>query len=123
MRSIFFNSKIWYQLRPNYYVGFVALPVGIMLAALVFFSFVAEELAEVLGIPPGVPVIEQPNGILWLVISLIVGVTLMITGCWIGYLLNALILRFVFGWSWMQLRELFLFSQVPPHWRKGESKQ
>ena len=41
----------------------------------------------------------------------------------LGNLLNALFLHWVLGWSWPQLREVFLYSQVPAHWLKIGSTQ
>jgi len=122
MRLLVLDTVVWKHLRAKYYIALVVLPLALMCGSSVPIWFFAEASAGALGILPNVPVKEQPNGFLWFFIFLTVGVILIVVCYVLGFLLNALIMRWAFGWSWEQLRELFLFSRVPRHWLRNDSQ-
>ena len=78
----------------------IVLPLGLGFGSFVPGWFCAQGLAYALGLPGDPRVIDHPVGWLWLVLVVAVGVLLMLGGCLLGFLLDALILRFALGWSW-----------------------
>src|SRR5262245_24422595 len=98
MRLLALDFEIWRQLRPSYGYALCILPIGLMFAALLPIWLIAEALAAYFGILEGAPVKEQENGWLWLIVFLSIMVVLMIAGYVLGFVLNALILGFAFGW-------------------------
>jgi len=118
MRLLALDFEIWQQLRPRYGYALCILPIGLMFTAFLPLWSIAMALATRFGIPDGVPVKDQENGWLWLTIVLSIMVVLMITGYLLGFVLNAIILRFAFGWQNDRLRALFLFSAPPNSWLK-----
>lgn len=63
--------------------------------------YVARALAHALSIPDDAPIRDQPFGLLWFVLFLVTMVVFIWIGLGLGLLLDAAILRSVFGWSWL----------------------
>lgn len=113
-----FNMHMSKLMRVNYQLGLSVLPIGLMFSSFLVLMYFAAWLSEYLDIPEGAPVIDQPNGILWIVIFLSTMVVLMILGYLIGWILNAVITRTVLGWDPEKIRRVFLYSEVPNEWLK-----
>lgn len=126
MNPIAFNFTISQQLRTKPNVAIAVLPIGLMFASFILLFPFSEWLAIILGIPPAAihgshsvtPMKDQPNGILWLVIFLVVMVLLMLAGYLLGWSINALVARIFFKWPKEKVNRVFLYSEVPPLWRK-----
>jgi hypothetical protein len=73
-------------------------PVGLLFASLLPWWLLVRALARALGIPDEAPVIDQPFGLVWLILALGAGLVLMLIGHSLGVVLNMLIARFAFGW-------------------------
>ena len=72
------------------------------------------------GIPPGSPVNGHPDGSAWIAIILVAMIVLMLLGYALGWVANAAISRVVFGWSPEKIWAVYLRSELPVHWMKGE---
>jgi hypothetical protein len=94
-------------------------PLGLAFGSFVPLWFFAQARAEILGVRGGASVIDQPLGWLWLVLTISDGVTLVLGGCFLGFLINALILRFALGWSWTRVRGAEVCPGVLLHWLEG----
>jgi len=116
MRLLIFDANVSKQLRAKYTFALAVLPVGLMFLSFIPLWLFSKGLSNLLGIQTDAPINGQPNGLLWIIILMSATAVLLITGYVLGFLLNALIMRLAFGWSWMQLREIFLFSRVPDYW-------
>src|SRR5438270_7053326 len=90
---------------PKWLIGFIVPPIGLMVGSFVPTWFVARSLARALGIPDNAPVIDQPHGLVWLVLFLATMNLFVFVGGLFGFLVNALILHFGLGWSWALVRE------------------
>ena len=112
MRLLPLDSEIWQRLRLKYACALCALPVVLMFAAFIPLWIIAMALASYLGIPDGVPVKDQEHGWLWFGIFLSIMVVLMVTGYLLGFVLNAIILSFAFGWPSERLRSLFFCQSL-----------
>src|SRR5438067_1688960 len=99
-----FHTVVRSNLRARYQIALVVLPIGLAFGSFVPLWFFARGLAYALGIPDHAPVKDQPNGFLWLVLFLAAMWVLFFIGILLGFLLNALILRFALGWSWTTVR-------------------
>ena len=93
-----------------------------MFAAFIPLWGFAKWLANVMDIPDGAPVKEQPNGLLWLALFLVSMLFLMVLGYVLGWVANACICRFIFRWRWERVRSVFLFSDVPSEWLAPNAK-
>ena len=105
-------------LRVRYQLGLSVLPMGLPFSSFFVLKPFSAWLSEYLEIPEGVPVKDQPNGILWIVLFLSSTVVLLILGYLIGWVLNAIIARTVLGWDPEKTRRVFLYSEVPNEWLK-----
>ncbi|MBM96844.1 MAG: hypothetical protein CMI09_13490 [Oceanospirillaceae bacterium] len=119
MNSLVWNVEISQRLRISIQLALGALPIGLMFAAFIPLFLIAEILAGALGIPDGAPVIEQANGITWLILFLVIMVGLMVAGYLIGWFLNALIFKLIYRWPDSKLKRVFLNSEIPEHWLKA----
>jgi hypothetical protein len=90
---------------PKWLIVFIAPPIGFMCGSFVPTWFVARALAHALGIPDNAPVIDQPHGLLCLVLFLASMTLLVFVGGLFGFLVNALILRLGLRWSWTAVRD------------------
>lgn len=98
-----------------------ALPIGLMLSSFVPLWYIARTLAYLLNIPDNVPVKDQPNGLLWMVLLYVSMLLLMLTGVLAGFVLNALILRYALGWTWTEVQASGAVPRIPTHWTRGRS--
>jgi hypothetical protein len=91
-----------------------------MIGSFVPTWYIARALAHILSIPDDVPVRDQPFGLLWLVLFLITMATLVWVGLGLSLLLDAAILRFFFGRSWlMAAQEIGLNTSLWLPWLWG----
>jgi|GEM_PF-7047664 len=118
MRLLAFNANISQQLRTKYSFALGVLPIALMFLSFIPLWFISKGLGRMLDVQTDAPIKGQPSGLLWMIYFMSAMVILMVIGYLLGFLLNALIMRFIFGWSWIRLREIFLYSQVPDHWCK-----
>ncbi len=99
-------------------------PVALVFGSLAPWWPLARALARTLAIPDGTPVIEHPNGLVWLSFVLVAALVLMLIGFSLGVILNVLVARLVFGWPMAAIVEAgicpplvsFFFTQIRyPH--------
>jgi hypothetical protein len=105
-------------------VAFSVPPVGLMFASFGSLWFIGLGLARVLGIPDDVPVKEQPNGLLWLVLFFLSIAFLPLAGAMLGFSANAWIARSCLGWPWDAIRGSGACPRVLIDWlerREGAS--
>jgi hypothetical protein len=62
---------------------------------------------------------DRHIGLFDLLIVLVM-IVLISAGFVFGYLANALILYICCGWSMRQVEDVFLHSNIPPHWYKDQ---
>ena len=68
-----------------------------------------------MGIPDEAPVaIDQPFGLVWLILALGAGLVLMLIGHSLGVVLNMLIARFAFGWPMAAIVEAGIGPPLSP---------
>lgn len=120
MRLLATNTLIWRDLKPRFKFGMSILPMGLMFAAFVPIFAMAKWMAAVLDLGTG-PVGAQPDGLLWLALFLTYMVALMLTGCALGWMLNAAMARVIFRWPADKVRNVFLESRVPAEWRRADT--
>lgn len=86
MNPLAFNFGSSQQLHTKLQIALAVLPLGLMFASFAPLLFFVPWLESALGIPHGAPVKEQPNGLLWFVIFLVVMLLLMAIGYlfWMG---------------------------------------
>lgn len=118
MNPLAWNFEIPQRMRTQPQIALGVLPIGVMFASFVPLFFLATSLASILGIPDNVPVKDQPNGVLWLILFLVAAIILMIAGYLIGWVLNAIVLRIFFKWPQEKISRVLLYSEVPPSWLK-----
>ena len=119
MKRLSFHAAVRSSLRGTYRIVFLLPPIGLGFGSFVPLWFFARMLAYALGIPDNVPVKDQPNGWLWIVLFLAVMEMLLVGGFLLGFVLNALILRFALGWSWTTIRGVDVCPGVLVHWLEG----
>lgn len=114
MTNIAFNFHIHTLLKVKYVIFLGLLPYGFMLASLagmwltaLVFEFDMER-----------PILDFDNPILILVVLLTSGLGLMMIGYLLGWLLNIAISLTCFNWTKPQIKQVYLYSQVPAHWLK-----
>jgi hypothetical protein len=104
------------RLRPAYR-ALLAWPQVIGFAAVLFiFAPYSEALFEsVTGLTFDTPV---RSGNTWLGIAAIFSGMLLciVAGCGLGLSAVALALRYLFGWSWGEVKGALIWSRFPPHW-------
>jgi hypothetical protein len=104
------------RLRMKYRGPIMALIVFCISASLIPTGFFAFWLAHALGIRDHVPVKDQQNGFLWMVLFLGFGIAAMVAAYLASFALMAVALRWFCGWTPSRIRELILESRIPPHW-------
>lgn len=121
MNPLAWNFEISQRMRTQPQIALGALPLGLMFASFAPLFLLTTSLSSILGIPDNVPVKDQPNGLLWLMLFLVAMVFLMIAGYLLGWALNAIVLRILFKWPQEKVRRVLLYSEVPPSWLKETS--
>jgi hypothetical protein len=121
MNPLAWNFEIPHRMRAQPQIALGVLPIGLMFASFAPLFRLAASLSSLLGIPDNVPVVEQPNGMLWLILFLGAMVVLMIAGYLLGWFLNAIALRVFFRWPQEKISRVLLHSEVPPSWLKETS--
>ncbi|QLG88022.1 hypothetical protein HQ393_06970 [Chitinibacter bivalviorum] len=111
------NFIIGEHLQPKIVRWLSVLPLVLMFSAFIPLFLLVGPLGRAMGIPGGAPVKEQPNGLLWLIAFIFIMVALMLMGYALGWLLNALIARYIFRWPSAKVCETFMYSNVPQEWR------
>lgn len=112
------NTVLPQSMRVKYQLGIAALPISLMVASFFPLWWFAHWLEVYYGIPANSPINEHPNGVVWIAVFLIAMVSLMVLGCAIGWVLNAVIARYFFNWSTEKVQAVYLHSNVPAHWLK-----
>jgi len=115
------NTVLPQSMRVKYQLAIGALPISLMFASfLPLWQFVGW-LETYLGTPANSPIKDHPSGGVWIAVLLFTTVALMILGYVIGWIINAVIARYVLGWSAEKVRTVYLKSNVPSHWLKEGS--
>jgi hypothetical protein len=122
MTLLALNMVLPQSMRAKYQLALAVLPVGLMFASFAPLWLFAPWLEAALGIPPNSPIRPHPNGGIWFGVFLVTMVVLMVLGYTIGWVANALISRYVLHWSPEKVRAVYMESDVPPHWLKGDAK-
>ena len=123
MLPLAFNAVLPRSLKVKCQFALAVLPMGLMFASFGPTFLFASWLEGALGIPHNSPIINHPNGKIWLVVFLSVMLVLMIFGYLLGWLANGLISRYVFGWPASKVSAVYMRSEVPPEWLKLSSTQ
>ena len=113
-----FNTEISRRMRVKVQIALGALPIGLMFASFIPLLLVVVWLSSVFGTSMSAPIRSQPYEYLWLVLFLVVMVSFMAAGYLIGWVLNAFLLRILFGWSGEQVRRVMVYSEIPNSWLK-----
>lgn len=120
MTLLAFNALLPQRMLVKYQFATGALPIVLMFASFVPLWLFGTWQAERLGISMTESVRGHPNGGVFIGLMLCAMVTLMLLGYAVGWLLNAVLARAVFGWPAEKVRAVYLHSQVPAHWLKDE---
>lgn len=88
-------------------IGLGVLPFGLILGSVVPLWWFARALADALSIPRDAPVIDQPLGLLWLILFLLSMGAFALAGVWLGLFLVVAILRRCLGWTWEDITGSF----------------
>lgn len=115
------NTVIPNSMRVKYQILVGALPVGLTLASLLPPWAMAAWLDERMPLPLDGGLGQQPGAVLWLLGFLLAMLPLMLIGYALGWVLNALVSRYVLGWSAEQVRAVYLRSEVPACWLKPDA--
>lgn len=115
-RPLWLNSQLPQLLRPRVLWGLQALPM----AGLVL-SFVPWLVWLVPSVETLYPKQQSPGGEFVVVLLLFLCVMLagILAGMWLGWRLNELICRHIFGWPADTVHRVFRQSQLPPGWLKA----
>ena len=117
MHLLSVDTEKWKRIKPRYRTRLSFLPVVLTFAGLILTGYFSSAYAEYLGIDWYSSAKAQQHGLLWGVVSFVIVMpTLMLGGCLLGYVVNAAVLLFVFGWPPDRIRALFLFSEPPDSW-------
>lgn len=119
MSLLALNTVLPQSMRVKYQLALGVFPLGLMFASFLPLFRLVPWLEAVSGTPANGPIRDQPNGALWFVAFLAVMVLLMLLGYALGWVINALVARFLFNWSTEKIKSVFLQSDVPPHWLKA----
>lgn len=107
MNLLAFNIDNSRRLRKDIHWRLAVMPIALMFASFIPLVFIAGWLDETLSDGPG-----------WLALFLLTMVILMISGYLLGWILDAAVMRFVFGWPNQQVIRVFLHSEIPTAWLK-----
>ena len=116
------NTVLPQSMRVKYQLAIGVLPVGLTFASFFPLWQFAILLEAHFGIPANSPIKDHPNGGAWITIFLSAMVVMMILGYAIGWVLNAVIARYVLGWTQEKVKATYMHSNVPSHWLKEGSK-
>jgi hypothetical protein len=116
MTPLPFNMLIPQSMRPKLQIGLAILPIGLMFASFLPLFMLIPLLESASGIPHGAPVKSQVNGWLWVAVIIFTMVAGMVLGYLIGWIFNALISRYVFGWTASKIVAVYWRSELPNHW-------
>jgi hypothetical protein len=124
MKRPWFSQAVRSNLQEKYLMVFLVPtllvpPLGLAFGSFVPLWFFAQARAETLGVRGGASVLDQPIGWLWLLLTITDGVTLVLVGCFLGFLINALILHFALRWSWTRVCGAEVCPGVLVHWLEG----
>jgi hypothetical protein len=108
--SILAGLPMWLQ------VAFCVPPLGLMVASYGPLWFIGLGLARVLGIPDDVPVKDQPNGLLWLLLLFLSLAFLPVAGAMLGLSLNVWFVRSCLGWPRAAVRRIEACPRVLVDW-------
>jgi hypothetical protein len=118
MNPLAWNFELPQRMRMQPQLALGVLPIGLMFASFVPLFFLSMQVAAVLGISENVPVKDQPNATMGLILFLVAMVIFMISGYLLGWVLNAIALRHLFKWPQEKVRRVLLYSEVPQEWLK-----
>lgn len=118
MSNLLFNTQ---RLRAKYGWAVAALPLGLMFVSFGPTWLIAESLAGVLGIADDVPVRTHPNGLTFMIASMLLMVVLMLLGVALGWWLNQVVARRWLDWTPEQIHAVFSRSEIPPHWMSPDA--
>lgn len=117
MTNIAFNIHISSVLKIKYLLYLNILPCALMLGSLSSITLIPYFLDFDINQP--IRLLENPiltfSGLLTLMLAL------MLVGYLLGWRLNYFISSVCFNWDKTQLKNVYLYSQVPSHWLKGHS--
>lgn len=100
------NVVLPQRMRTKYQLAIAALPIGLMFASFVPLWHFANWLERYSAKDA------------WIIGFLGAMVPLMLGGYAVGWVANAVVSRYVLGWSPDQVRAVYLHSDVPSHWLK-----
>ncbi|MFM7625420.1 MAG: hypothetical protein ACKO7G_02935 [Gammaproteobacteria bacterium] len=120
MKLLALNTLVPQIMRAKYQLAISVLPVGLMLGSFLPLMIFSSWLQGRFGIPADSAVRDHPDGSAWIVIFVVAMIVLMLLGYALGWVANAAISRVVFGWSPEKIRAVYLRSELPVHWMKGE---
>ena len=118
MTPLPFNLILPQTLQRNIQFALGVLPICLTFAAFWPLWLLASWLSAMLGIPVDAPVRDHDNGLLWAAVLLVAMVCLMAAGYLLGWLINALIARYIIGWPRAKVEAVFLRSEVPTEWHR-----
>ncbi|MBA6265462.1 hypothetical protein [Colwellia sp. Bg11-12] len=115
MTNIAFNTDISSMIKTRYSIALATLPFTLM-----FSSFGVMWLISIwLELDTDTPLREFDNSLVWVIGFIGLMVILMIGFYLLGWLINALISSTVLGWDKDKVKNVYLRSQVPDNWLKG----
>lgn len=116
MTNIAFNTDISSMIKTRYSTALAILPFTLM-----FSSFGVMWLISIwLELDTDTPVREFENSLVWVIGFISLMVILMVGFYLLGWLINALISSTVLGWDTDKVKNVYLRSQVPDNWLKGD---
>lgn len=118
MTPLPFNLILPHALHRKIQFALGVLPICLTFAAFWPLWLLASWLAVLLGIPVDAAVRDHENGMVWVLVLLVAMVGLMAAGYLLGWLINALIARYVLGWPRAKVEAVFLRSEVPTEWHR-----
>lgn len=116
IRPLAFNLEMDRILSPKIQITLGIAPLSLMFLMFVPLCFFMFWIADLLEIPPEAPIVDQQNGLIWMVMFFSVFIILSIFGYSVGWLLNVCICRFWLGWSGAEIKSTFMYSRVPDRW-------
>ncbi len=119
MLPLALNTVTMNSMRTKHSLVVGALPVVCMFGSFLPLYWFAAWLEGALGIPHNSPIRAHPNGTRWVIVFLVVMVAGMITGYFLGWILDAMIARYLLKWPTSRVVAIFWRSEVPAHWIKS----
>ncbi len=122
MSLLALNTSIPHCVKLRYQILLGFFPFGMMLAPMGLI-FEALLLSERFFSHFDVNSIGYVTADILISSLLFIGVSLMISGYTIGWVLNSLISRYIFNWETQKIKSVYLKSNLPKHWLNsvGES--